>query len=92
MRPVALRSPVPPSIPLEWRYVEKRHPGAMAAWRHVGIPVAEFILGDSGGPDRVIRAIARDRRCYDPSYTTCRCMRFVDGVWMPRIHVRVRAT
>ncbi len=70
--------------PDQWDWVEKKLPGARAAWeRDVRLPIAEFGIGTTGAPTY---AIATDNGCYDPAYTGCRCRKFVDGAWIDRPH------
>lgn len=66
----------------DWRFLEKHVPGVRKAWpKH--LLGTEFNVGITGKPSR---CQATDRGCYEPDYTGCRCMRFVDGKWVPHPH------
>lgn len=68
----------------DWRFLEKHVPGVRKAWpAHISLLDTEFTVGITGRPSR---CLAIDRKCYEPGYSGCRCMIFVDGKWTPSPH------
>lgn len=77
---------------VSWPFIEKRAPGAQAAWeRDVGTSTDEYIIGLTGKP---LRAVAPRKGCQarTDNDEPCTCLEFVGGKWVSQFPDRGRRT